>query len=101
MSIGKLTCTVIVIWRSVVYCVIVCSCYFSIRGTIDGYVRGFDKHFNLLLTDVDERYTPPTPVRIPGPAARHSSLHKDRHPRNDEDTLVRLEHTLYNRIEPV
>lgn len=30
----------------------------SVRGTLDGVVHGFDRHFNLLLTNVEERYVP-------------------------------------------
>ena len=28
----------------------------SIRGHLDGFIRAFDKHFNLLMFDVDEEY---------------------------------------------
>jgi small nuclear ribonucleoprotein (snRNP)-like protein len=28
----------------------------SIRGSLDAYIRAFDRHFNMLLTDVDEEY---------------------------------------------
>jgi small nuclear ribonucleoprotein (snRNP)-like protein len=46
----------------------------SIRGTVDGFVRGFDKHFNLLLTDVDETYAHTAPPSLPGSAARSAPL---------------------------
>ncbi len=28
----------------------------SVRGSIDAYVKAFDKHFNMLLVDADEEY---------------------------------------------
>jgi small nuclear ribonucleoprotein (snRNP)-like protein len=28
----------------------------SVRGHLDGFIRSFDKYFNLLLHDVDEEY---------------------------------------------
>ena len=31
--------------------------FFSVGGIITGFLRGFDNHFNLLLTDVDEEYS--------------------------------------------
>mmetsp|Transcript_27400 Transcript_27400/g.60674 ORF Transcript_27400/g.60674 Transcript_27400/m.60674 type:complete len:89 (+) Transcript_27400:1-267(+) len=27
-----------------------------LRGSMDAYVKAFDKHFNMLLSDVDEQY---------------------------------------------
>ena len=30
----------------------------TVHGVVTGFLRAFDKHFNLLLTDVDEEYTP-------------------------------------------
>jgi small nuclear ribonucleoprotein (snRNP)-like protein len=32
----------------------------SLRGTCEGYLKAFDKHMNLLMTDVKEVYTVPT-----------------------------------------
>ena len=28
----------------------------SVRGSLDAYIKAFDRHFNLLLSDVDEEY---------------------------------------------
>ena len=28
----------------------------SVRGSVEGYVKAFDRHFNMLLADVDEEY---------------------------------------------
>ena len=33
-----------------------CYCCCSVRGSLDAYVLAFDKHFNMLLSDVDEEY---------------------------------------------
>ena len=29
---------------------------FSVRGSLDAYIKAFDKHFNMLLSDIDEEY---------------------------------------------
>lgn len=28
----------------------------SVRGSLDAYIKAFDKHFNMLLSDIDEEY---------------------------------------------
>jgi hypothetical protein len=28
----------------------------SVRGSVEAYVKAFDRHFNMLLADVDEEY---------------------------------------------
>ena len=61
-------------------------CVNSIRGTVDGHVRGFDKHFNLLLTDVDETYTPSAP---PSALSRHTGAREPPAlPRTEEEEEV-------------
>lgn len=40
----------------------------GIRGSMDGYIRAFDRHFNLLMTDVDEEcITNKVPMCTPAP----------------------------------
>ncbi len=36
-------------------CMYVCGLT-SVRGAVEAYVKAFDRHFNMLLADVDEEY---------------------------------------------
>ena len=40
-------------------CIYVCMYVYgltSVRGAVEAYVKAFDRHFNMLLADVDEEY---------------------------------------------